>query len=72
MNLTMEVASTTEMTSLDNFEVDSDSARGIISFPKRNSPVYSESTIVLRILVLKILLTVTMKMNQLMPKVVYD
>ena len=35
---------TIEMTSLDNFEVDSDSAKGIISFPERNSPVYSEST----------------------------
>ena len=62
---------TSEMTSLDDFEVDLDSARGIISFPECNSPV-SESTIVLRIIVLKILLTVTMKMNQLMPKVVYD
>ena len=35
---------TTKMTSLDDFKVDLESARGIISFPECNSPVYSEST----------------------------
>ena len=61
---------TSEMTSLDDFEVDTIQLEALSHF--QNAIAQLVRGLVLRILVLKILLTVTMKMNQLMPKVVYD